>query len=110
MSQEQRQQQQRSELKYVISEQKARRVRDYIRSVLALDKNCVGKSDFSYAVYSLYVNSDSGLRWPVWRTPQPQRFGASGKVAAADGVARVNEEGALARAVNLGSLPPGASV
>jgi hypothetical protein len=51
-----------------------------------------------------------GLRWPVWRTPQPQRFGASGKVAAADGVARVNEEGALARAANLGSLPPGASV
>ncbi len=58
MSQDQRIQQQRFELKYVIGEQKARRIRDYIGSFLELDKNCVGKSDFSYAVHSLYIDSD----------------------------------------------------
>ena len=58
MSQDQRLQQQRFELKYVIGEQKARRIRDYISSFLELDKNCVGKSDFSYAVHSLYIDSD----------------------------------------------------
>ena len=58
MSQDQRLQQQRFELKYVISEQKARRIRDYLSSFLELDSNCVGKSDFSYAVHSLYVDSD----------------------------------------------------
>jgi hypothetical protein len=48
----------RFELKYMISEQKARRIRDYVRSFLDLDENCVGKPDFSYAVHSRYVDSD----------------------------------------------------
>jgi len=59
MSQDHRLQQQRFELKYVISEQKARCIRDYISSFLELDENCVGKSDFSYAVHSLYIDSDN---------------------------------------------------
>ncbi len=58
MSQDQRLQQQRFELKYVIGEQKARRIRDYISSFLELDKNCVGKPDFSYPVHTLYIDSD----------------------------------------------------
>ncbi len=66
MSQDQRLQQQRFELKYVISEQKARRVRDYVSSFLELDKNCVGKPDLSYWVHSLYVDSD-GLQ-TYWDT------------------------------------------
>ena len=58
MAQDHRLQQQRFELKYVISEQKARRIRNYISSFLELDENCAGKSDFSYAVHSLYIDSD----------------------------------------------------
>jgi hypothetical protein len=58
MSQDQRLQQQRFELKYVIGEQKARRIRDYISSFLELDKNCVGKPNLSYAVHTLYIDSD----------------------------------------------------
>jgi hypothetical protein len=110
MSQDQRLQQQRFELKYVISEQKARPIRGYVRSFLELDRNCVGKSDFSRAVHSLYVDCDLGLRWPVGSTTRAQRFGPSRTVGAADGVVRANEESALDRAVNLGSLQPGASV
>jgi hypothetical protein len=48
----------RFELKYVISEQKAQQVRHYVRSFLELDENCAGKPDLSYAVHSLYVDSD----------------------------------------------------
>jgi hypothetical protein len=59
MSQDHRLPQQRFELKYVISEQKARRIRDYVSSFLELDEHCVGKSDFSYAVHSLYIDSDN---------------------------------------------------
>jgi hypothetical protein len=58
MAQDHRLQQQRFELKYVISEQKARSIRNYISSFLELDENCAGKSDFSYAVHSLYIDSD----------------------------------------------------
>lgn len=58
MSQDQRLQHQRFELKYVIGEQKARRIRDYISSFLVVDENCVGKPDLSYAVHSLYFDSD----------------------------------------------------
>jgi hypothetical protein len=48
----------RFELKYVISEQKAQRVRHYVSSFLDLDENCAGRPDLSYAVHSLYVDSD----------------------------------------------------
>jgi len=58
MSQDQRLQHQRFELKYVIGEEKARRIRDYISSFLELDENCVGKPNLSYAVHSLYFDSD----------------------------------------------------
>ena len=48
----------RFELKYVISESKARQIRQYVRSFLELDDYGVGKPEFSYPVHSLYLDSD----------------------------------------------------
>lgn len=48
----------RFELKYVISEHKAQQIRHYVRSFLELDENGVGKPNLSYAVHSLYIDSD----------------------------------------------------
>jgi hypothetical protein len=48
----------RFELKYVVSEEKARQVRRYVSSFLDLDENCVGKPNLSYPVHSVYVDSD----------------------------------------------------
>jgi len=49
----------RFELKYVISEDTAQQVREYVRSFLEPDENCIGKPDFSYPVHSLYLDSDA---------------------------------------------------
>jgi SPX domain protein involved in polyphosphate accumulation len=51
-------QHQRLELKYIIREQTALRVRDFVSSYLYLDKFGAGKPDFSYPIYSLYLDSD----------------------------------------------------
>jgi hypothetical protein len=50
-------QEQRYELKYLIEEAKALKVRDYVQSYLALDEFGVGTPDFSYPVHSLYLDS-----------------------------------------------------
>ncbi len=51
-------QHQRLELKYIIREQTALRVRDFVSSYLELDSFAAGQSDFSYPIYSLYLDSD----------------------------------------------------
>jgi hypothetical protein len=53
-----RMQQQRFELKYLINEEMAIRVRDFVRCYLDFDEYSVGKPDFSYPVHSLYLDSD----------------------------------------------------
>ncbi len=49
---------QRFELKYIVSEETALRVRDFIRAYLDLDDYGVGKLHNSYPVHSLYLDSD----------------------------------------------------
>ena len=51
-------QHQRLELKYLIREQTAQAVRDFVASYLALDKFGVGQPDCSYTIHSLYLDSD----------------------------------------------------
>lgn len=53
-----RMQQSRFELKYLISEEMALRVRDFVRCYLDFDEYSVGKPDYSYPVHSLYLDSD----------------------------------------------------
>src|SRR5688572_29442513 len=48
----------RFEQKYIISEEQALQVRDFVRSYLELDENGVGKPNYSYPVHSLYLDSD----------------------------------------------------
>jgi len=51
-------QQQRFELKYRIKEEVALAVRDFIQGYLIPDEFSAGKSDFSYPVHSVYLDSD----------------------------------------------------
>src|SRR5436190_18267969 len=53
-----RMQKQRYELKYLISEETALLVRDFVRSYLDFDEYSVGKPNYSYPVHSLYLDSD----------------------------------------------------
>jgi len=48
----------RFEQKYIVTEERALQVRDFIRSRLELDEHGVGKPNFSYPVHSLYLDSD----------------------------------------------------
>jgi len=48
----------RFEQKYIITEDVALRIRDFVRSYLELDEHGVGKPNFSYPVHSLYLDSD----------------------------------------------------
>jgi SPX domain protein involved in polyphosphate accumulation len=48
----------RFEQKYIIVEEVALQVRDFVRSYLELDENGVGKPNYSYPVHSLYLDSD----------------------------------------------------
>src|SRR5258706_15771918 len=61
-----RMQQSRFELKYLISENTAQRVRDFVRCYLAMDEYSVGRPNYSYPVHSLYLDSDSLEIY--WRT------------------------------------------
>jgi hypothetical protein len=56
----------RYELKYLISETKAQRVRDFVLSYLNIDEYGVGQPDYSYSVHSLYLDSDDLQIY--WRT------------------------------------------
>ena len=54
----------RFEQKYIITEETALRVREFVRSYLELDENGVGKPNYSYPVHSLYLDSnDLKLYW-----------------------------------------------
>jgi hypothetical protein len=59
-------QQSRYELKYLIKEHTAERVRDFVRCYLAMDEFGVGKPNYSYPVHSLYLDSDNLEIY--WRT------------------------------------------
>jgi SPX domain protein involved in polyphosphate accumulation len=48
----------RFEQKYIISEEKALQVRDFVRARLELDEHGVGKPNWSYPVHSVYLDSD----------------------------------------------------
>jgi hypothetical protein len=48
----------RFEQKYIVTEEVALQVRDFVQSYLELDENGVGKPNFSYPVHSLYLDSD----------------------------------------------------
>jgi len=57
-------QHQRLELKYIVHEQTARSVRDYVCHHLSLDKFGQDRPDLSYPVHSLYLDSDQlALYW-----------------------------------------------
>src|SRR5258706_15464149 len=56
----------RWEQKYMISEEVALQIREFVRSYLELDENGVGKPNYSYPVHSLYLDSDE-LRF-YWNT------------------------------------------
>ncbi|MSR42695.1 MAG: polyphosphate polymerase domain-containing protein [Pedosphaera sp.] len=58
MSQDHHIQAQRFELKYIVSEETALRIRDFISAYLDLDDYGVGKPHNSYPVHSLYLDSD----------------------------------------------------
>lgn len=58
MSQDHRLQQQRFELKYLVSESITLAMRDFISGHLVLDDFSVGKPNLSYPVHSLYLDSD----------------------------------------------------
>lgn len=53
-----RMQKQRFELKYMISEETALRVRDFVQTYLDFDEYSVGRPNFSYPVHSVYLDSD----------------------------------------------------
>lgn len=51
-------QRQRFELKYIIDEDTALKIRDFVSCYLKMDEYSVGRPNFSYEVHSLYVDSD----------------------------------------------------
>ena len=51
-------QQQRFELKYLLSEEVALGIRAFVSSYLELDEYAVGKPNNSYTIHSLYLDSD----------------------------------------------------
>src|SRR3954451_5565037 len=54
----------RFEQKYIIDEDTALGLREFVRSYLELDENGVGKPNYSYPVHSLYLDSDDlSLYW-----------------------------------------------
>ena len=48
----------RFEQKYIITDETALQIREFVRSYLELDENGVGKPNYSYPVHSLYLDSD----------------------------------------------------
>jgi SPX domain protein involved in polyphosphate accumulation len=61
-----RMQQSRFELKYLIREDVAEKVRDFVTCYLNLDEYGVGRPNYSYPVHSLYLDNDDLEIY--WRT------------------------------------------
>src|SRR6185312_6315455 len=59
-------QHQRFELKYIVQENTALAVRDFVSSFLMLDKFGAKQPDFSYPIHSLYLDSDDYIFY--WQT------------------------------------------
>src|SRR2546426_12619203 len=56
----------RYELKFAIPPDVALLLRDFVRTYLEMDEYSVGKTNFSYAVHTIYLDSDD---WKIyWRT------------------------------------------
>ena len=54
----------RFEMKYIICEEQARRVREFVREYMDLDEYGAGRPNFAYPVHSLYLDShDLKLYW-----------------------------------------------
>ena len=53
-----RMQRQRFEMKYILGEERALQVREFVQSYLSIDENGIGKPHLSYPVHSLYLDSD----------------------------------------------------
>jgi hypothetical protein len=56
----------RFEMKYIIREEQAARVREFVRCYMELDEHGAGRSNYSYPVHSLYLDSDDLHLY--WRT------------------------------------------
>src|SRR6266511_4088569 len=69
-----RMQQQRFEQKYMLTEETAIRVREFVQCYLELDENGVGKPNCSYPVHSLYLDSDTLETYWATVNGQKNRF------------------------------------
>ena len=69
-----RAQRQRREIKYVIPEDTALKVRSYLSSYLDPDENAVGKVDNSYDVQSLYLDSNQLMTYHAEANGDRNRF------------------------------------
>src|SRR5438034_634381 len=72
-----RMQQQRFELKYLIPEETALHIRDFVRSYLEMDEYSVGRPNYSYPVHSFYmreayVSDNDEVRVTMDRTIQAE--------------------------------------
>jgi hypothetical protein len=67
-------QRQRFEYKYLLDEEKARQVRDYVRQRLDVDEAGIGKHNESYRVNSLYLDSDGLVTFWDWVNSNRNRF------------------------------------
>jgi hypothetical protein len=67
-------QRQRREIKYIISEDMALKVRSYLSSYLEPDEYAVGKPDHSYAVHTLYLDSNQLVTYHAANNGERNRF------------------------------------
>ena len=67
-------QQQRFELKYLVSESITRSLRDFLSCYLELDDYGVGRPNFSYAVHSLYLDTDDLMTHQATQNGDKNRF------------------------------------
>ena len=74
MTADHRYQRSRYELKYVIDEACARRVRDFVRSHLQRDRHAIAEMRYSYPIYSLYLDSPDLTLYRQTAQAQKNRF------------------------------------
>ncbi|WP_414660884.1 VTC domain-containing protein [Horticoccus sp. 23ND18S-11] len=69
-----RAQRQRREIKYIISEERALEIRSYLSSYLEPDEFAAGKPDNSYAVHTLYLDSNQLVTYHAANNGDRNRF------------------------------------
>jgi SPX domain protein involved in polyphosphate accumulation len=67
-------QRQRFELKYVLNEFTALRIREFVQSYLNLDESGLGQPDFAYRVNSIYLDSDALDTFWDWVNANRNRY------------------------------------